>query len=338
MSHGDISPSVRLRQLIDGYQVSQAIFVLATLGIPDHLATGPQHVETLAALSGAHAGSLYRLLRALSSVGVLHELDGRLFELTELGDWLRSDSAEPVGHWARYIGRPHFWEAWDHLLDSVQTGRNAFQQLHGGQRVWEWRAQLPEEDALFNKAMRGLSRQLSESYLDAFEFGQFPLIADIGGGDGTFLSALLVRHPRTRGILFDQPHVVAAAADVLQKSNVAGRCQVVGGSFFEAIPPGASAYVVKHVLHDWDDEQCLGILNVLRAACGAAPVIVLEWVVGPPNEGSRAKLSDLNMLVMPGGQERTAEEWKQLFQRGGFVLDSIVESARGPAVIVAHAA
>ncbi|HKS92883.1 MAG TPA: methyltransferase dimerization domain-containing protein, partial [Tepidiformaceae bacterium] len=145
MSHGDISPSVRLRQLIDGYQVSQAIFVLATLGIPDHLATGPQHVETLAALSGAHAGSLYRLLRALSSVGVLHELDGRLFELTELGDWLRSDSAEPVGHWARYIGRPHFWEAWDHLLDSVQTGRNAFQQLHGGQRVWEWRAQLPEE-------------------------------------------------------------------------------------------------------------------------------------------------------------------------------------------------
>ncbi len=338
MSSSDIAPSVRMRQLIDGYQLSQAIFVMATLGIPDHLARGPQSAGALADLVSAEPRALYRLLRALASAGILHELDDQAFQLTELGDCLRSDSEEPVGDWARYIGRPYFWEAWDHLLFSVRTGQNAFQKLHGGQRVWEWRAQFPEEDALFNNAMRGLSRQLSQSYLDAFDFGAFPIIADIGGGDGTFLAALLGRYPATRGILFDQPHVVAAADGVLNHANVAHRCLVVGGSFFDFVPGGASAYVLKHILHDWDDEQCLRILQVVRATCGAAPLIALEWVLAPPDAGQRAKFGDLNMLVMPGGQERTMHEWTQLFERGGFRIQSIVESSRGPSVIVAYPA
>jgi len=334
-------PASRVRALVDGLQVSQAIYVLVTLGIPDHLTEGAVRAETLAGLVGAHPRSLYRLLRALASVGILDERDDHVFALTAVGDYLRSDAAQPIGHWARIVGRPHYWEAWGHLLDSVQTGENAFQSLHGGQSVWEWRSHLPEERALFDRAMMGNSRQRSQSFLNAFDFGQFSTVADIGGGNGAFLAALLVRHPSVKGVLFDQPSVVSAAQSVVAGAGVGDRCDIIGGDFFSSVPAGAGAYVLKNILHDWDDGDCVKLLRVVHSACAAAPVLVLDWVLAPANEGPLGKFSDLNMLVMPGGQERTEDEWRSILEQGGFrletVVEAMVESAGGQSVIVANA-
>ena len=326
-------PSIRMRRMIDGFQVSQAIHVAATLGVADLMRDGRMAAGELAAATGTHPGALYRLLRALASVGVFDEdAEGR-FGLTELGECLRSDAAEPQGEWACLIGRPYFWQTWDHLLYSIQTGKNAFPDLHEGKRVWDWRAQQPEESAIFDRAMMGNSRAVAQSVLAAYDFGQYKAVTDIGGGNGAFLAALLAKNENTRGIVFDQPHVVARAAAMFEGAGVTERAAAVGGSFFESVPAGADAYVLKAVLHDWEDDECVRILQTVRAACAEAKLLVVEQVVGDPNTDARAKFSDLNMLVMPGGRERTAAEWKSLFNSAGFELTAIVPSAAAPSVI-----
>ncbi len=326
-------PSMRLRKMIDSFEVSQALHVAATLGIADLLKDGKRGVAELASATATHEGALYRLLRALASIGVFEEDGERKFGLTELGDCLRTDAAEPQGEWARQIGQPYYWQAWDHLLYSIQTGENAFPHLHDGMRVWEWRAQQPEESAIFDRAMMGNSRRQAASMLAAWDFGQYSLIADIGGGNGALLAAILAKHPQTRGIIFDQPHVVERATALLEAAGVAGRAESIGGSFFESVPGGADAYILKSILHDWEDDECVRILEKVREACGTARLLILEWVVGEPNTDSWSKFSDLNMLVMPGGRERTAAEWRALFRAAGFELTGIVPSAAGLSVI-----
>ncbi len=326
-------PSIRLRQMIDSFQVSQALHVAATLGIADLLKDGKRDVGELATATGTHEGALYRLLRALASVGVFEEDADRAFALTELGECLRTDAVEPLGAWARQIGRPYYWQTWDHLLFSIQTGKNAFPDLHDGLRVWDWRAERPQESAIFDAGMMAIARSLSQSVLVAYDFGQYATVADIGGGNGALLAAILTEHRGMRGINFDQPHVVARAGSLFEAAGVADRATSIGGSFFESVPTGADAYILKSVLHDWDDDECARILRKVREACGTAKLLVLEWVVGEPNTNPRSKFSDLNMLVMPGGRERTEAEWRRLFEAGGFELTSIVTSGAGPSVI-----
>lgn len=326
-------PSVRLKQMIDSFQVSQAIHVAATLGIADLLKDGKRGAAELASATATNEGALYRLLRALASVGVFEEDSDARFALTELGECLRSDAAEPQGEWARLIGRPYFWQAWGHLSHSIETGENSFSDLHEGMRVWEWRASQPEESAIFDAAMMGISRTVAQRVLAAYDFGQYGTVADIGGGNGAFLAAVLAKNPKTRGINFDQPHVVERAGATFEAAGVADRSESVGGSFFDGVPSGADAYVLKAVLHDWDDDACVRILQSVRAACGAAKVLVIEWVVGEPNTGPRPKISDLNMLVMLGGRERTSVEWHALFEAAGFRVTAIVSSEAGPSVI-----
>lgn len=330
----DEPPSAMLRRLVDGFQISQAIHVAAELGIADLLASGPQTAEDLAANTDSHPEALYRLLRALASVGVFEEGAEGKFQLTPVGACLRSDAPQPVGQWARWIGRAHYWETWGKLLHSVRTGETAFPAFHDGQSVWEWRAARPEEAASFDRAMEGLSRRQSQALLDAYDFGRFSMVVDVGGGNGSFMAALLERHPQVRGTVFDQPHVVAGARDVLEAAGVHERCEVVGGNFFESVPAGADAYVLKAVLHDWEDGECLQILEQVRRACRPrSKLLVLEWVVGPPNGDPRSKFSDLNMLVMPGGRERTEPEWRVLFDDGGFRLREIFTGGLGQSVI-----
>lgn len=327
-------PSARLRRLVDGYQVSQAIHVAATLGIADLLRDGPCSVSDLATAVDVDLHALYRLLRALAAVGVFREDDQRRFSLTEMGTHLRTDAAEPVGEWAVYVGRPYVRDAWGHLLYSIRTGTPAFRHLHDGQSVWEWRSSQAEELAIFDRAMQGLSRRIAQAFLSAYDFGQFSTVADVGGGNGTFLAALLVRHPSVKGVLFDQPHVVAGAARILADAGVTDRCDVVGGNVFEAVPSGCGAYILKNVLMSFDDRACREVLSRVRTVCAhATRLLVLESVVGLPNEDPRTKFSDLNMLVIPGGAERTREEWATLFSVGGFRLSHITSSALGPCVI-----
>jgi len=318
--HDPEPPTVALRRLVNGYQVTQAIHVAATLGIADLLGDGPRDSETLAAQTAAHAPSLHRVLRALASVGVLHEDDDGRFALTAIGACLRSDAPEPVGGWAAYVGSPSHWRAWGSLLHGVRTGESAFRAVHGTD-VWDYRAQHPQESAIFDGAMTAIMLRANRHVLAAYDFGRFAKVVDVGGGRGAFLGAVLDANSGMRGVLFDQPHVVEGAV-------VGERCEVVAGSFFDAVPEGADAYLLKAVLHDWEDEDAVRILRRCRAAIpDHGAVLVVERDLGSANENADAKLSDLNMMVGPGGRERTRDAFAALFTAGGFALVSATPTA-----------
>lgn len=331
----DDDPAEILRRLTIGYQVSQAVHVAATLGIADLLAENLRTVGELASSTGAHPDALYRLLRALASIGILHEEPGRAFSLTEIGDGLRSDAPESLGGWARYVGRPYYWNAWAHLLHSVQTGENAFRSVYG-KTVWEYRADHPEESAIFDGAMTALTRRVNSSLLESYDFERFGTVVDVGGGHGALLAALLTAYPAMQGVLFDQPHVLALAHDLLGATGVADRCRVIDGSFFESVPEGGDAYLLKSILHDWEDAEAVAILEVCRSAMrGDATLLVVERILAPPNEGLAAKFSDLNMLVGPGGRERTLEDFVALFETAGFRLQDETPTLSNFSVVAA---
>jgi len=325
-------PQATLMQLVNGYQVTQAIHVAAQLGLADRLAAGARSSADLAVEVDAHPDALYRLLRALAAVGVLHEEDGGNFSLTPVGERLRSDVPGSLHGWARFVGRPYYWQAWSALEHSVQTGENAFRHVHG-EDVWSYRAQRPEESAAFDAAMRARTGATNRALLDSFDFGRFGTIVDIGGGNGTLLAAVLAAHPHVTGVLFDQPHVVAGAEAVLGETGVADRCRVVAGDFFESVPADGDAYVLKWIVHDWEDAEATALLHVVRAAMAdAARLLVVERDLGAPNEAPAAKLSDLNMLVAPGGRERTREEYAALFAAAGLRLEGVTPAGPGLAV------
>lgn len=325
-------PELAIRRLVNGYQMTQAISVAATLGLADLMTDSPQTSEDLAAKAGVHADALYRLLRALASIGLFHEEPDRRFRLTELGGALRSDAPGSIAGWATFVGSPYIWQAWGELLHSVKTGENAFRHVHG-MSVWEYRAGDQEASAVFDRAMASLSGQVDDTVVAAFDFGRFPTVVDVGGGNGAFLATILGRHTALRGVLFDLAHVVSGAGPVLKAAGVTDRCEVVGGSFFDAVPAGGDAYLLKRTIHDWEDEDCLRILRVCRQAMAqGAALLVIERELGPPNERWGSKFSDLNMLVAAGGRERSTEEYAALIEGAGFQFVGATTSPGGTAV------
>lgn len=329
MDAGSERPSFALRRLVNGYQITWAIHVAAVLGIADLVSGGPRSADDLAAATDTHPDSLYRLLRALASVGIFREAEGRLFALTPLGDGLRSDAPESLAGWAAFVGRPYFQQAWSALEHSVRTGESAFAHVHGTD-CWTYRAEHPDEGARFDRAMTSFSRQVSASILSVFDFGRFETIVDVGGGNGGFLATILAKHPATRGVLFDRSHVVAGAASLLSEVGVEDRCQVVAGDFFETVPSEGDAYLLKSILHDWDDARCMTILRTCRQAMAAGiALLVVEREIGPPNEAPAAKFSDLTMLVDQDGRERTIGEYTALFEATGFRFTGFTPGAAG---------
>lgn len=318
-------PLVTLNRMIRGFQLSQAIHVAAVLGIADLLRDGPRTSEELARATDAHPATLYRLLRALSAVGVFEEAPIRTFTLTPLSERLLTDRSDSIAGWAVLIGQEYFWNAWGNLLLGIKTGENIFPQLHDGMGVGEYREARPELNAVFNAAMTSGSRGVSNMILKAYDFSQFNVIVDVGGSRGALLAAILKANPSARGVNFDQPHVVS---DVdLKTVGVADRCELVGGSFFESVPAGGDAYIMKSIIHDWTDDESIEILKVCRKAMSPqAKLLVIELVVGPPNKGRATKFSDLNMLALPGGRERTEEEFAHLFYQAGFHLTQVARS------------
>jgi hypothetical protein len=313
-----------LLQLIDGYRISQAIYVVATLHVPDHLSNGPLTSERLASLTGSHPQTLYRVLRALAAVGILREGPNKQFELTSLGEGLRTGAPGSRAAWARQTARPAIWQAWGHLLEAVRTGDSAFASVHGTD-IWGYRAVNPEENAIFDLAMREGSERAATAVLDAYDFAGFRNIVDIGGGDGALLARILARCRNVSGTLLDQAHVVAAAGDVLRAAGVAERCEVVAGNFFEHVPRGGDVYLLKFILHDWQDKPSRSILRNCREAMKqGARLLVIERLVGPPNEGSDSKFSDLHMFVNVTGCERSQEEFAALFASAGFALRNTI--------------
>jgi hypothetical protein len=328
-------PSATLRRLVNGYQATQAIHVAAVLGIADLLADAPRDTADLAAATGTHAPALARLLRALAGLGVLAEDDRGRYALTAVGDCLRSDAPEPVGGWAAFVGRRPHWQAWSHLLHSVRTGETAFP-LANGRDVWAFRAENPEEGAVFDRAMTSLARRATGAVLEAYDFSRFGVLVDVGGGAGAFVAAVLAANQGLRGVLFDLPGVAADAPGLLAEAGVADRCEVVAGSFFDAVPAGGDAYVLKSVLHDWEDAEATAIVRAVRAAIPPhGLLLVVERDLGEPNGAADAKLSDLNMLVNTGGLERSRDGYAAVLSAGGFSLRRTVPTAAGLQVIEA---
>jgi hypothetical protein len=320
------SASLQLLSLINGFQVSQAICVAARLGIPDLLSRGEQDLPELAAATRTHPPSLYRLLRALAAVGVLHERPERRFALLPLGDPLRSDASSSRNAWACLVGRPMYFQAWANLLGSIESGETAFDKAHG-MSVWDFRAQRPEEAQTFDRAMATITEEVAEAVLSVFDFARYQTVADIGGGQGTFIGRILARHRAIDGVLFDLPPVIERAAAWIQAAGLADRCRLVGGSFFEGVPAGADAYLLKWILHDWGDEEAVAILKSCRGAIATGgSLIIVEHLVGEPNEGLASKLMDLNMMVITGGVERTRDEFTKILRQAGFALSRVVQT------------
>ena len=313
-------PAATLVRLTNGYQITQVIHVAAALRLADHIGHVPASAEDVAAEVEADPHSLYRLLRALATIGVFHETEDHRFLATSLSELLRSDHPQSMRGWPAFVGRGYHWASWGDLLDSVRTGDDATRRLFGTD-IWEYRSDHPAETTVFNAAMAALSRNVLPSILNAYDFGPFKIIVDLGGADGSLLTSILAATPQARGIVFDLPHVVREASAVIAARGLSDRCEVVGGSYFASVPAGADAYILKSVLMDCTDDECVEILR--RVAAALAPggaVLLLEGLIGAPNQGQASAFSDLNMLVATGGRERRLAQWQDILADSGFRL------------------
>ncbi len=321
-----------VNRLITGYWSTQAVYVAAKLGIADLVAKGGRTADDLAKDVEADGPSLYRLLRALAGLGVFTSDEQGRFSLTPVGERLRSDVPGSQRALAIMSGEEHY-VAWGHLLYSVQTGKIAFDKVYG-MPVFDFLSQHEEQAKLFDLAMVGVHGRETSAMTDAYDFSGIRVLADVGGGNGSLLTTVLQKHTKLKGMLYDLPGVTERAKANLQAAGIADRCQVIGGSFFESIPAGADAYLMRHIIHDWDDEKSITILkNVCKVIPPEGRLLLVEGVIPPGNEPSFSKLLDLTMLTIPGGKERTAEEYRELFAAGGFELTRIVPTQAEVSVI-----
>lgn len=308
--------------LASGQRLARIVHVLAELGVAELLADGPRTVTDIAERTGTHAPSLYRLLRCAATVGIFTEDPPETFGLTSLADGLRADHPDSVLPLVRYSNLEIVRRPFDNILHSVRTGEPAFGRTFD-MEFYEYLDSHPAVGRFFEHFMRGWSRQLAIEELPRFRLERFASIADIGGGDGYFLAQILRRHPAMTGCLLDLPSVVAQAERVLAEHGVADRVTVVGGDFFTTpLPAGCDAYLLKAVLHNWSDEKAVALLRRVRAVIGdtGASLLVVEPVIGPPNRWDYGKFLDIDMLLIFGGRERTLDEWRELFDAGGFEL------------------
>lgn len=319
-------PLADLAPLINGFWTTQAIYVAAKLGLADLLTDGPLTATELAVRAGTQPAATHRLLRALASIGLFQEIDGQRFALTPLAERLRSDN--PGSQRAMALMRGEWqYRAWGELLHCVQTGESAFEHLFG-LPMFEFLAADPHKGTLFDAAMTSIHGRETSLMLDAYDFSRFGTVIDIGGGNGSLLSTVLQRHPGLRGVLFDLPAVIERAQASLAAADLGERCRLISGDFFDSVPAGADALLLRHIIHDWDDEQAGRILkNCRRAMTADATLLLAEFVIPPGNDRFAGKWFDLAMLIGPGGQERTAAEYERLLDVSGFKLLRIVSTA-----------
>jgi orsellinic acid C2-O-methyltransferase len=335
---GPPSPDLasRLRRIIGGKWMTQATYVAAELRIPDLLATGPKSAAELASAMECDPPSLWRLMRALVTLELCDEREDGAFELTPMGSLLRSDVENSVRSWAIFGGK-YQWPIWGNLLYSVKTGESARKLLIGSEG-FEYLDHDPERAAVFNQAMVELTRLVSGEVARTYDFSAISRVVDVGGGYGELVAAVLTAYPQMRGVLFDLSHAIEKARPHLEQAGVAERCELVVGSFFESVPHGADAYLLKSIIHDWDDERSLAILGTCRQAMGQeAKLVLVERIMPERMEVSPAHQmlaeSDLNMLVGPGGRERTEAEYRALLSTAGFHLARILPVAANYGVI-----
>lgn len=326
------NPQQLMNSLLGGYRLTQLAHVAAKLGIADQLKDGPRTVQHLAAVTNSHADSLYRLLRTLAGLGIFAEDDEMRFRLTPAAELLRTGVPGSVRTSAMVAGEDWMWRPWGALLHSVKTGETAFDHLYG-MGTFDWFINHPSEARLFDDFQAEGSHTSADAVARIYDFSRARTVVDVGGGSGVLLSAILKRNPAARGVLFDLEHVVKAARSTLDP-QIAARCEFAGGDFFKAVPSGGDIYVLKYIIHDWDDKRSQAILsNCRRAMNGKGKLLLVEDLVCGPNQPCRAKVSDITMLVRTGGRNRTENEYRNLLSKSGFEITRVL-SAQGELSII----
>jgi hypothetical protein len=323
----ELSPPMQLMEMFFGLAVTRAIGAAAEFCIADLLKDGPKSAEELASKTDLHARSLYRVLRACASVGVFSEDREKRFSLTKLAEPLLSDAPNSLRAYAQVCATDWQFQTWAELPYTIRTGRPAFEKVFGMsafEYFWTHQKALKE----FNDSMTSSSAFSSEAVLNSYDFSAISKLVDVGGGQGLLLASILKKYPRMKGVLLDVPIVVEEARVLIDSYGVADRCERVGGDFFESVPEGGDAYIMKFILHDWNDEQCISILkNCHNAMQAGGKVLVVEMVLPEGNEPSIGKFLDLQMLLYTPGCERTETEYRMLFDKAGFELNRVIPTS-----------
>ncbi len=319
-----IPPSAQMMEMIFAYTLSRSIATAAQFGIADQLIDGAKTADEIAAKLKLHPRSLYRLLRALAGAGVFHEDEAKRFSLTPLSETLRSDMPESLRGFAGFMADDVNFQTWAGLPYSVETGERAFDHIFGSE-IFPWYQQHPAYGEKFDAAMTSMSLGASMAVIAGYDFTGIKKLVDIGGGQGQLLAAVLQKYPTMQGVLYDAPHVIATAHGTIAAHGVTDRCEILGGDFFVSAPAGGDAYIMKHIIHDWSDDECVTILGHCRDGMNVGDkVLIAEMIVPEPNAPGVSKFLDLQMLLVLSGCERTADEYRNLLDRAGFAMTRIV--------------
>lgn len=327
--------ALKMVEMISGFWVSRVIYIAAKLGLADQLKTGAKTAEEVAEATRTHAPSLYRVMRALSGAGILFEDEEKRFSLTPLGETLRSDVPFSLRAFATSeLGEVHY-PSWGALLHTVKTGERAFDHVFGTD-CWDYFGKHPEYAQVFNQSMTEVTRFIEPAITKAYDFSVFAKIVDVGGGHGGLITSILKKSPQSKGVIMDAPQVVQGARERIEAEGLEERCEAVAGNFFEAVPAGGDAYVMKHIIHDWDDREAIAILrNCRKAIKEGGKLLLIEAVIPGRNQPGLPVFGDLVMMLIPGGRERTAEEFAALFEAAGFRLQRVIPTESPMCVIEA---
>lgn len=331
-------PHAQLIQMCLGYWVSRIVHAAVELGLADHLAAGPQDAQTLAGLTRTHAPSLHRLMRTLAGLGILTEDASHRFSLTPLGEAMKTGAPGSARATILTLAGNPISQAWDNLLYSLQTGKPGFDKAHGAP-IFDWLAAHPQDASLFGETMIGFHGAEPAAVAAAYDFSKLGTVIDVGGGTGNLLTTILAAQKGPRGILFDLPHVVPEASALIQKRGLTDRVTIQSGSFFDSVPKGGDAYLLSHIIHDWSEEQCITILNHCRNAMKpGGRILIIEMVLPTGDTPHPGKMLDIMMLVGPGGQERTVDEYHALLGKVGLRIARVVPTASAVSIVEATVA
>lgn len=332
---GALPPAAMMIQLATAGVVSKVVYVAAKLGLADQLASGPKSAAVIAEVIGAHPQSLYRLMRTCAGLGVFSEGEGQRFGLTPLGELLQSGHPSQMRSTFLTTNGPLLAAPLDELEHSVRTGQRSFDKVFGA-APFDYLAQHPDEARQFSETMVGFHGMEPPAVAAAYDFSSLGKIVDVGGATGNMLAAILTQYSQPQGVLYDLPHVVAEAPKLLGSRGVASRVSIEAGSFFEAVPAGADAYLLSHIIHDWSEQECLTILgNCRKAMKPNARLLIVEMVLPPGDAMHPGKLLDMIMLAVPGGMERTEAEYGVLLAKAGFKLSRVVPTASPVSIVEA---
>ncbi len=327
-------PQAQMIQMLTGCWLSQCIYVAAKLNLADILKDGSRSCDALAEVTGTNSSSLYRLLRALASVNIFAETEPKHFKLTPLATCLRSDVPNSIKGFTLLAGGDGY-QMWSNLAHSIETGTEAYTKEYG-MPLFAYYQQNPQAAEVFNNAMTNLSALEQAAIVEAYDFTSIDKLVDVAGGCGSQLAAILQAYPQMQGMLIDLPEVITSASDFLTKQEVSDRTQLIAGNFFEGVPPGGDAYLLKHIIHDWEDPEALKILqNCYKVMPEGGRLLIIEQIIPPGNQPSPAKFWDLTMLIVCGGKERTAQEYRQLLKAANFELKSIFSTKSDASIIEA---